>query len=57
MYQAAVAIARITRTSEKMDVPLPQSNIHDGATPPGRGRMTRLIPTSARYPLSDTMIG
>ena len=48
MYQPAVAITNITRIAEKIVVPLPQGNIQSGATPPGRGMITRFSPTSER---------
>ena len=35
-------------TGEKTEMPAPQAIIQSGATPPGRGRMTRLMPMSAR---------
>jgi len=55
--QPAVATTRISRIGEKMVWPRPQLPIHSGAMPPGRGRMTRLMPDSARKPDSATMIG
>ena len=47
----------MSRIGEKIVLPSPQEAIHSGATPPGRGRMMRLMPESARKPLRATMIG
>ena len=47
----------MSSTGEKMLVPLPQSIMNSGAEPPGRFRITRLMPVRARKPDSATMIG
>ena len=52
-----MARSRIRSTGEKMVLPNPQDTIQSGATPPGRGRITRFMPESARKPDSATMIG
>ncbi len=48
MSHPTVATATMMIDGEKIEVPEPQLDIHSGADPPGRGRITRLMPESAR---------
>ena len=38
-------------------MPAPHGSIQSGATPPGRDKMTKLIPVKAKYPAKAIIIG